>query len=410
MGNRVRLRLLVAAAMVAGSACSSGDDVESAAGPGKVRAAELSTTTSSSSTSTTTMPPTTTTEAPTTTTGAPTSTTAAPPPPPTTTAPPTTMAAPPPPPPAPAPVPLAHNRPSVAGERAVAPLEPLPTPKTPAPPRTLEPYRGLGTWVDAYDFSPQYQPAGRPPTVTADHLDAMAREGIRTLYLQAAKDDPRSPGLLVNPEIIGPMLVKAHSVGIKVVAWYLPKFYDVDSDMRRFIAMRDFRWEGHGFDGIGNDIEWRADVPDDAERTRRLIDMSQRLRTAMGKDVVANIPMPPVLMEVINPKFWPGFPWREMAPLYDVWMPMSYWTFRKPGSPYRNGYTYTAENTTRLRNNIGNQDAPVHPIGGTDGKATDEDYRGFIRAVHEGRCIGASIYDWQTTPPRVYPTLRESPS
>ncbi len=273
----------------------------------------------------------------------------------------------------------------------------------------MEPYRGLGTWVDAYDFSPQYQPAGAPPTVTADHLDAMAREGIKTLYLQAAKDDPRSPGLLVNPEVIGPMLVKAHSVGIKVVAWYLPKFYDVESDMRRFIAMRDFRWDGHAFDGIGNDIEWRADVPDDAERSRRLIEMSQKLRAAMGKDVVSNIPMPPVLMEVINPKFWPDFPWREMAPLYDVWMPMSYWTFRKASSPYRDGYTYTEENVRRLRNNLGLPDAPVHPIGGTDGKATDEDYRGFVRAAQEQRCIGASIYDWQTTPPRVYPTLRESP-
>jgi len=176
------------------------------------------------------------------------------------------------------------------------------------------------------------------------------------------------------------------------------------------VAMRDFRWEGHGFDGIGNDVEWYQDVPDHAERSRRLVELSRRLREAMGTDVVANIPLPPVVMEVINQRYWPDFPWREMAPLYDVWMPMSYWTFRKASSPYRDGYVYTEENIRRMRLNLGVPDAVVHPIGGTDGKATDADYAGFVRAAHEQRCVGASIYDWNTTPPRVYPTLRQSPS
>ncbi|MGH9000929.1 MAG: hypothetical protein ACRDY7_16230 [Acidimicrobiia bacterium] len=269
-------------------------------------------------------------------------------------------------------------------------------------------YRGLGAWVDAYDYSPQYQ-GGKPPPVTVETIDAMASQGIRTLYLQAAKDDGRSPGLLVNPEIIGPMLARAHFRGIKVVAWYLPKFYDIESDMRRFVAMRDFRFEGHAFDGIGNDIEWRADVADHAERSRRLVELSRRLEEAMAPGVVSAIPLPPVVMEVVNKNYWPDFPWDEMAPYYDVWMPQSYWTFRTRSSGYKDGYVYTDENIRRMRLNLGQPDAAVHPIGGTDGKATDEDYRGFVRAAHEHRCIGASIYDWRTTPPRVYPTLRESP-
>jgi hypothetical protein len=275
--------------------------------------------------------------------------------------------------------------------------------------RNLSAYRGMGTWVDAYDFSPQYQPNGAAPVVGVDSIDGMASEGVRTLYLQAAKDDPRSPGTLVNPEILGPMLTRSHARGIKVVAWYLPKFYDLDSDMRRLVAMRDFRFEGHGFDGIGLDIEWRKDVPNDAERNARLIDLSRRLRQAMGNATVSAIPLPPVVMEVVNPKYWPDFPWRELAPLYDVWLPMAYWTFRTNSSGYRDGYRYTEENIRRVRANLGLPDAPVHPVGGTDNRSTEADYRGFVRACVEQRAVGGSIYDFRTTPGYAWSILRGIP-
>ena len=282
-------------------------------------------------------------------------------------------------------------------------------PVTPPPPRDISVYRGLGTWVDAYDFSPQYQPNGAPPPVTPESMDNLAAAGVKTLYLQAAKDDIRSPGDLVNPEILGPMLNRAHSRGIKVVAWYLPKFYDLDSDMRRFLAMRDFRANGEGFDGIGNDIEWTRDVPNHAERSVRLIELSRRLRAAMGSAAVSAIPLPPVLIETINPRYWPGFPWRELAPLYDVWMPMSYWTFRTKSSTYRDAYNYTAENVRRTRINLGLPEAVVHPAGGTDNKSNDDDYRGFVRACLDTGSVGGSIYDWRTTPMASYGILRGVP-
>src|SRR5581483_9712273 len=160
------------------------------------------------------------------------------------------------------------------------PVSALP-PVSPPPVRDIAVYKGLGTWVDAYDFSPQFQPNGGPPPVTPESMDDIAAAGVKTLYLQAAKDDTRSPGDLVNPEILGPMLVRAHARGLKVVAWYLPKFYDLDSDMRRLLAMRDFRAEGHGFDGMGLDIEWTKDVPDPGVRNARLVELSQRLRAAV---------------------------------------------------------------------------------------------------------------------------------
>jgi hypothetical protein len=282
-------------------------------------------------------------------------------------------------------------------------------PVTPPPPRDISVYRGLGTWVDAYDFSPQYQPNGVAPPVTPASMDDLAAVGIKTVYLQASKDDARSPGDLVNPEILGPMLNRAHARGIKVVAWYLPKFYDLDSDMRRFLAMRDFRANGEGFDGIGNDIEWTKDVPNHAERNLRLIELSRRLRAAMGSAALSAIPLPPVLIETINPRYWPGFPWRELAPLYDVWMPMSYWTFRSKSSPYRDAYRYTAENVQRTRLNLGLPNAVVHPAGGTDNKSNDDDYRGFVRACVDTGSVGGSIYDWRTTPMGSYAILRGVP-
>ena len=79
---------------------------------------------------------------------------------------------------------------------------------------------------------------------------------------------------------------------------------------------------------------------------------------------LAAIVMPAVVMEVVNPNFWPGFPYRDIAPAYDAWMPMGYWTNRKADSGYRDAYRYTAENIDRLRAQLGRADLPVHPIGG----------------------------------------------
>ena len=291
---------------------------------------------------------------------------------------------------------------------AAAPVPPLPPVSSP-PVRDIAVYKGLGTWVDAYDFSPQFQPNGGPAPIGPGSMDDMAAAGVKTLYLQAAKDDTRSPGDLVNPEILGPMLVRAHAKGVKVVAWYLPKFYDLDSDMRRLTAMRDFRAEGQGFDGIGVDMEWTKDVPDPTVRNARLVELSQRLRAAVGSEALAAIPLPPVLIETVNPKYWPAFPWRELAPLYDVWMPMAYWTFRSQSSGWRDAYRYTAENVRRLRANLGLPGAAVHPVGGTDNKSTDDDYRNFVRACNETGSLGGSIYDYRTTPTASFAILRGVP-
>ena len=129
-----------------------------------------SSTTTSPATTTTTAAPTTTTAAPTTTAPRPTTTTAARPAAATTTT-----------------AQSITRAPAAAAQVVLGPV-------TPPPPRDISVYRGLGTWVDAYDFSPQYQPNGAPPPVTPESMDDLAAAGVKTLYLQAAKDDIRSPG------------------------------------------------------------------------------------------------------------------------------------------------------------------------------------------------------------------------
>lgn len=266
-------------------------------------------------------------------------------------------------------------------------------------------YAGLGTWVDVFDWDPNH--TGGNPTVTPASIERMATVGVKTLYLQAARaEDPASPGDLVQPGILSAFIQRAHANGIAVVGWYLPHLGDLADDMRHLQAMVDFAPGGRGFDSISLDIEWRNSVPDHAERSARLVDLSQRLRAAAGSLPVSATVMPPVATDVINPAFWPNFPWRSIAPLFDVWLPMNYWTNRTEGSPYRDAYRYTSDNIRLLRQDLGDSGAPVHPIGGIGDKATLDDYRGFVTAANENGAIGLSMYDFRTTEPGAWPILR----
>lgn len=278
------------------------------------------------------------------------------------------------------------------------------TPK-PATSRSLDPYRGLGTWVDVYDFVPAFQKPGEVPAVSVDSVPDMARLGVRTLYLQAAQDDTRSAGDVVEPRRVGDMLVAAHAAGMKVVAWYLPHFADVDADLRRLVAMRDFRVRNQRFDAIALDIEWTRDVPDTTLRNERLVDLSRRVREAMRGMAVGAIVYPPVQLDVVNPALWPAFPWRTLSALYDVWLPMSYWTVRSAASPYRDAGRYTSENLAALRTAVG-QRAAIHAIGGIADAATARDIDAFVGAAGAGASIGWSVFDFDTTHSDAWPSLR----
>lgn len=278
---------------------------------------------------------------------------------------------------------------------------------TPAPlERTLVPYEGYGTWVDVFDFSPPYNDGN--PSVTPADLAEMADAAVRTVYLQAARLDDRSPAGLEDRWLLAEFLLQAEAAGIELVAWYLPKFPGDGTDEDRIAQMADFEVLGRRFAGVGVDIEWTRDT-DDETRSARLIELSETAATAHPDTPLSAIVLPPVLIEVVNEDFWPGFPWREIAPFYDVWQPMSYWSLRTDASGYGDGYTYNEESIRRLRTNIDDPDALVHAIGGIGGidgigdpedpaepLASIEELERFVESLADTDSIGGSIYDWAT--------------
>jgi hypothetical protein len=271
----------------------------------------------------------------------------------------------------------------------------------------LDPYAGLGTWVDVYDYVPGFQADGGPPSITPASVDDMAALGVRTLYLQAAQDDARLTGATAPRPLLGRFLRRAHAFDIQVIAWYIPKFVDVDADLRRIKALHRFRSDGEGFDGLALDIEYREGVPDPVLRNKALFAITQRARKIVGSDrALGAIVLEPLLLDVVNTNFWPGFPWKRIAPYYDVWLPMSYWTNRNSDSGLKEGFHYTDENVRLLRMKLGKRNAPVHVIGGIADTAGAKDYDGFVRAARHRHAIGWSVYDFNTTTSGVWARLR----
>src|SRR5215204_7159959 len=86
------------------------------------------------------------------------------------------------------------------------------------------------------------------------------------------------------------------------------------------VCSSDLDVDGQRFDGVAVDIEWTDSVPDPTLRSRRLVELSERLRSSAsaggagaGGALGAIVP-PPVQLEDVNPDLWPAFPWRELAP------------------------------------------------------------------------------------------------
>lgn len=302
---------------------------------------------------------------------------------------------------APPPPSTAAPAPSTTGRRPPAATRTTPATEEPppAPARSrgdLGAYTGPGTWVDVFDFHPPHS-NGRPE-VTPSDVDRMAAAGVRTIYLQSARpEDPAAPGDLIDPGLLGQFLARAHARGMNVVAWYLPHLSNLDDDMRHIRATLEFSSGGHRFDGFGLDIEWRAGVPDHATRSAQLVELSRRIRAEAGDRPVSAIVIPPVVTDVINPGFWPGFPWKAIAPYYDVWLPMGYWTNRTASSGWRDADRYTTENLRLLRQHVG--DVPIHAIGGIGDASTGADYEAFARVCADSGLLGCSVYDWATSGP-----------
>jgi hypothetical protein len=264
-----------------------------------------------------------------------------------------------------------------------------------AEPWTLEPYEGLAAWVDAFDWSQAL--GGETPVVDQDDFRAMAAMGIQTVFLQTSHLGVPDQVVLEQDRLEG-LIDAAHANGISVVAWYLPRFEDLDVDLERLEASAAL-----DVDGLAVDIESTV-VEDAAERNARMLELSASLRDELPDKVIGAITLSAVHLQEVNPNFWPDFPWAEVADIYDLIAPMTYWSIRLP--EWRDGNRYVGENIDRIRAATGDPDIPIHVIGGIADEATVDQVHGMLDAI-EARdgVLGASLYDWATASPKQWATL-----
>jgi hypothetical protein len=242
------------------------------------------------------------------------------------------------------------------------------------------PFRGLGVWVDIYDEPTWTDPVGAVAT--------MAEHGVRTLYLETSND--HRPGPFVFEEGVGALLEAAHDRGIDVIAWYLPGFVDREEDLSRSVAAVHLRSpRGDAFDGFALDIE-SMDQKDIERRTRNLLWISRALREEVGDGypLGAITPLPDWVEE--DAGYWPGFPYGDLAMIYDAILPMTYFTWRVDGP--EEVVSFTARNITVIREQVANPDVPIHVIGGLARDATSAETRAFVQAARGAHVLGASYY------------------
>jgi hypothetical protein len=250
----------------------------------------------------------------------------------------------------------------------------------PAPAEARNPYEGLGTWIDIYDADAWEDPEAA--------VEAMRARGVRTIFLQTSNFSRGRP--FVHPEGVVRFLDAAAAEGLDVVAWYLPGSRDVRTDLRRTLAaIRLTTPAGNHFDSFALDIE-SPEIRRPAARTRRLLTLSERLRRIVGAEYRLGAIVPSPRGVRTNSWYWPGFPFRHLAELYDVFLPMTYFTWRVSG---RDGAAwYTAKNVLTLRQETAGLRVPIHVIGGIASDASTQETRGFVDTIGSRDVIGASYY------------------
>jgi hypothetical protein len=250
----------------------------------------------------------------------------------------------------------------------------------PAPQR-LSAFAGLSTWIDVYDveWTPQEQ-------VHVAHL-----AGVDTIFVQSARY--ASEHDIDDAARLGALIDAAHERGIKVMTWYIPDFLDPQRDLRRSQAAIAFTSpQGNRPDAFGLDIELDAE-PDIAVRNQRLLELSAALRAWTGPDYpMAAIVLPPLQLD-LNGTWWPGFPYAELRPYYDVYIPMSYSSYR--GTDAEKTYSWNLENILQTRVRAGDPDLPIHMAGGIADNLPE--VGAYVQAVADGRVLGAGLYDLHTT-------------
>jgi hypothetical protein len=264
-------------------------------------------------------------------------------------------------------------------------------------------YRGLGTWFDMYDFSSSWK---NPAKAAADFAGKMKARGVGTLYIETANYHlPEGSETIYRPDALGPIIEQCHAQGIKVVAWYLPGFTNVAKDWARSKAAIDFRSAGgQKFDSFTLDIEATMVKPATL-RTHRLLTLSNKIRAYVGvKYPLGACIMSPAGMTK-SPSIWPGFPYAGLAAIYDVFVPMGYYTYH--GDGYANAYKDTQDNIRIIREQTGIPSIPIHVIGGDSAKSSKDETMAYVRALRENGALGGSLYDWANTSEASWAQLKD---
>ncbi len=278
--------------------------------------------------------------------------------------------------------------PAVAAPRPV--VKPKKVPPAVSP---VEAYRGLGSWVDLFDDKAWNDPAAA--------VRDMASHGVRTLYLETSNS--RSTAALKDAGAIETFIREAHARKMRVVAWYLPDLQDVPMDFDRVSAAIRFRTsDGQAFDSFALDIESTVNG-DEAARNAALQDLSQRIRALTGKRYPLGAITPSPVGIATNASYWVHFPYQMLAGIYDVFVPMSYYTYHGSGGPA--ALQDTLSNVRILRGQPGCADKPIHLIGGISNSSSDSEVRAFVQAAVASKVLGASLYGWVGTTPAMWTEL-----
>ena len=134
-------------------------------------------------------------------------------------------------------------------------------------------------------------------------------------------------------------------------------------------------------------------------RNARLLALSRRIRAAApaGYPLGAIVPSP-VGMDR-HPDYWPGFPFEELAAVYDAFLPMAYYTnyVHTPAA----AYAYARDVVVAIRAGTGLSDVPIHLIGGLANRASTATVGAFARAAADCAVDGISLYAYlQTSGPQ----------
>ena len=262
----------------------------------------------------------------------------------------------------------------------------------PGHPAPLVAYRGLGSWVDLYDPTAWDDPEGA--------VQDMASHGVRTLFIEtanyhnpSAKDDDPD---MYRRDVVKRFIATAHSRGMYVVAWYLPGFKgDLSNDLRRSKAAIDLRTaDGQRFDSFALDIE-DSKVKPASKRSEQMIELSRQLRAYVGDKYPLGGIIPSPKGMTINSTYWPDFPYKPVADIYDVVVPMGYYTYHVDG--YAKVYNESLDNVRIVREQVGESVVPIHLIAGLGNQSSSSESTAFVRATRETGILGAGMYDWSTT-------------